>query len=460
MNYTPLLLSFFLCFLFGCGAAPQEEIPEVDKVMLNSSEPKLSVLNEEIEENPSDPRSYYKRAKVYFEIGNYKEAGADINEAITLDGNKGKYYHLLARIHLAEGKLIHALKAATKASETGEKDADLLLLLTHLYFQNGDTVRANKYLAEAERIVPFHSEVYHFKGLKSLMTKDTSSAILALKKAVDLNALSANSFSKLAEIYSQRGKQDSAMYFLLNGIKAEPQNPLIYIAQGKILKNLGLLTSATKAFETALVFDSAAFPAALELGKIYEKENKLSQAASMYELYLSDKIFDKGSTLALAGIYEKTGEGLKAIPLYKQILSSDSANVVVKASLARLYLRFPEEKKITIVKDTVTFEKQKSQVVEKAEPVKKEDEKNFRMPLIKKEPKKTTAETIPDPKQEPKEESSPKGTSSDTEKEKEINKVELKVIPPVETEPLEEQNEEPSQQERKRRKKKEKERNE
>src|SRR4051812_22665758 len=72
-----------------------EDIPDVDEVMLNSSEPKLNKLTEAIEDDPDNPLLYFKRAKIYFELKNYNKALNDINAAIRLDNSQGKFYHLL-----------------------------------------------------------------------------------------------------------------------------------------------------------------------------------------------------------------------------------------------------------------------------------------------------------------------------------------------------------------------------
>lgn len=458
MKYFKLLLIFSCSILFACTEAPQEELPEVDKSMLNSSEPKLNTLNEQIEENPADAVALYKRAKLYYEIGNSAGAVSDLAEAIKINSQNGKFHHLLAKVYMQESKPVLALKSAIKASETGEQDADLLLLLTQLYFQQGDSVKASRYLSEAERVMPYHAEVYHFKALQKLAGKDTTAASASLKKAFRLDPSAGVSAAILADLYSRRGNQDSAMYFLIHALKAEPQNATVYESQGKVMKRLGFSVSATKAFETALALDSTAYYAALELARTYENENKLLKAAHLYKLYLSDKIFDKEAALALAGIMERSGQASEAIPLYKQILSSDSANVVIRKKLDALYLQFPEEKPVVPVKtDTATAgQVQQGQLPAAVQP--KPEPAKPAMPLIKSQPKKVQSPDSVSPGKQSDQKVQEKTESVKPVHESEpVNKVELEIKSPVETAPPPpEPATEPEEKERKKRKKKEK----
>src|SRR5438128_1973987 len=99
INGIVLILSLCLIGLHTSCRKTQEDthIHELDKKYISESE--LFALNKAIENDPDEPDTYYKRAKVYLERNESKKALQDVERAIRLKSEEGRYYYLKARIY-------------------------------------------------------------------------------------------------------------------------------------------------------------------------------------------------------------------------------------------------------------------------------------------------------------------------------------------------------------------------
>jgi len=73
-------------------------------------------------------------------------------EAIKNDSTFHYSYISLARLYLAQGNLTHAKNILQKYLETNSPRADVLLLLSNIYENEGDFANAQKYLLEAQKL--------------------------------------------------------------------------------------------------------------------------------------------------------------------------------------------------------------------------------------------------------------------------------------------------------------------
>lgn len=319
--------------------AKQDTIPPV--VYNSSFEPQLTYLNGLIEDDPENPEYYFQRSKVFFDVHKYNDALKDINQAIYLESNEELYYELLARIYQKMGKTSLALNTAHRAESYKNDDPELFLLLSRLYWEIKDLGKAQQYLAKAKQLAPMHSEVSLLQGIFDSAKGDTTAAVKAYRAALVQDPENAKPYQELAKIYFARNKEDSAMFYVLEGRAINPNNPFFTYFEGVILDSKGLKTSSLRAFRKAIQMDSTFFPAYYRLGVDAFNAGSYTEAQT-YFTPLSDKPeFSLNSNLYIAEILEKTGQSAKAVPYYENVKSEDTTNVKAKEALTRLYKLYP-----------------------------------------------------------------------------------------------------------------------
>jgi tetratricopeptide (TPR) repeat protein len=319
--------------------AKQDTIPPV--VYNSSYEPQLTYLNGLIEDDPENPEYYFQRAKVFFDVHKYNDALKDINQAIYLDSNEELYYELLARIYQRMGKISLALNTAHRAESYKNDDPELYLLLSRLYWEIKDLGKAQQYLAKAKQLAPMHSDVFLLQGIFDSAKGDTTAAVKSYRAALNQDPENAKPFQELAKIYFARNKEDSAMYYVLEGRSVNPNNPFFTYFEGVILESKGLKTSSLKAFRKAIQMDSTFFPAFYRLGVDAFTSGSYTEAQKYFAPLTDKPEFSLNSNLYIAEILEKTGQSAKAVSYYENVKSEDTTNVKAKDALTRLYKLYP-----------------------------------------------------------------------------------------------------------------------
>ena len=115
MTIFRFIIFFSVIALLGsCNSNKKEVVSHDELSFKDARHPELNALNDAIEDDDDNAELYYKRAKVYFKIGQKNLALADANKAIQFDNLKAPYYYLLANIYQKTEKPTLALNAAKK----------------------------------------------------------------------------------------------------------------------------------------------------------------------------------------------------------------------------------------------------------------------------------------------------------------------------------------------------------
>jgi tetratricopeptide (TPR) repeat protein len=387
IKFAAFTLSLTL-MLFSCRQKLDEkDIPDVDQVMLNSAGPRLDKLNEDIERDPENPLNFYKRSKIWYELLDYNKALADINEAIRLDNRQGKFYYLLGRIYQNLDQKTLALKAAERSAELGNKEAGVLTLLAELYDETGNTEKADLYLVQAANVAPHHPEVIYLQANQQLRKGDTTAALTGFRKAISADPKFSRSYVGAAEIYENRKKNDSAMIFIIQGLRYSREKAPLYYLNGKVLERIGMKESGFLSYETAATMDSSFYPVFLKLGDYHYEKGDSVKSISYYSHYVKNDFSKKEVNFRLARLYVNTSQGEKAIPLYEHIVASDTSNIQAKEALKSLYAKYGEKAKPAVKPDTAGISKHTPPPATPATPApgtKQAEKDTVRKPAVKK----------------------------------------------------------------------------
>src|SRR5690606_25194473 len=110
------------------------EIPKMDEKFLTTA---INHLNNSIEDYPSNPDNYYKKALILMEQGSYGSALLTAKKAQTLNSNDPEYLYLLANLYSINKKKDEALETALKAVENGATKPGLYSLIAEVYSEKG-----------------------------------------------------------------------------------------------------------------------------------------------------------------------------------------------------------------------------------------------------------------------------------------------------------------------------------
>lgn len=327
------------------------EIPDVDKVLLDSGEPKLSKLTSSLRDEPDNPDLYYKRALVYNQYRNYEKALRDINEAIRLDDVNSGYYILKSQILFESGSKKEALKSAAKALELGSQDPNVFILLGRLYSDLGNSNKADEFTRKAILMAPYSAEVVYLDALKEFRKGDTLSGLNKLRNSLKIDNNFADSYSKIAEVFYRKNDFDSAMVYIVKAMNLNGEKAKVNYFNGKILESSGYKKAGIESIEAAAQKDSSFLPAFEDLGDHYYATGNLEKARLNYLNIYNHTKTNRKINLGLGEIYEKIGQEEKALPYYRNALNLDSSDINFKNKVAELEEKYKIKPKETEVEN-------------------------------------------------------------------------------------------------------------
>ncbi len=359
------IIFFVGIFLFSCDQKQDRgDIPSFDYTLHSDryKEPMLGRLNQAIEDDPDNPDLYYRRSKVYAQYQNFQQAVEDISQSLEYDRYNSGYLYYKAFLLNELGLYSEALDYGQKALYQGNRNPDVYVLLAEISTTLGDVRQSEEYTKKALNIAPHNAEVLYFDAQRDFRKGDTLTGIVKLRKAIERKPEYGASYASMAAVYINQKKEDSALVYIVKGMKAARDLEALYYYHGKVLERNGYKEAALVAYESAVAFDSAYLPGLATLGLHYYAIGEEEKAERYLERYIRRSDKNIQVNLLLADISEKRGRGEEAIYYYELVIRQDSANVNARNSLAGLYEKFrpvaivaePADSLESMVQDTVS----------------------------------------------------------------------------------------------------------
>jgi tetratricopeptide (TPR) repeat protein len=309
--------------LFFCSVACKKSnndgniIPPLpNEAEFNIYKASLSVLNDEIQSNSSNHENYFKRAKIFVKLNDFENAKKDINSAIELNKNDGRYRLLNSLILREEGQFKPALEEAKNAEILGLKTPEIFTTIGDLYLKNNQINEASKYLKFALDFAPFNGESYYYNALLKIKKGDTASAIVFYNLAKKYKPKFVNTYKRLSEIYSTQGNTDLAKDITFELAKQYPNDAENCSIIAKIFQRRLNVDSALIFYKKAIKLKPNMFQASYDAGVMSLRNGYYKDALMFFEntqKYAPKTAFIKTN---LAMCYENLGEKQKALDLY------------------------------------------------------------------------------------------------------------------------------------------------
>ena len=356
MRFIRYFFWFIIILLLGsCNFGKNGDTPTDDEVTFHDPlNPELNFLNEAIEEDNKNGELFFKRARVYFRLGNTVLALQDVNKAIQLDNVKASYYELLANIYQKLGKHNLALNAAKKCEALNGANVRIWILLAKIHLDLNDFVKAENYFKRARAAAPNHADVYVVEGRLIINKGDSTSATPVFLKALQSNPTHEDALVQLAQAYDRISQDDSCMIYLWKGLQFHPKNPFFSYQMGALLEKKSLHVSATRCYLTAVSLDSAYSPAILKLADQSFRKDSIAEALKWYLLLVRYEPHHVLGNLHVAEILYQTGREHASMPYYRKVLLVEPDNTKAKSAYEKLLLLYPTEVSYVASKDTAS----------------------------------------------------------------------------------------------------------
>ncbi|MFK8053038.1 MAG: XrtA/PEP-CTERM system TPR-repeat protein PrsT [Woeseiaceae bacterium] len=274
----------------------------------------------------------------------------------------------LAELKLQNGDSEGAEADLRKAISTDANYPAAKLLLGQILAQNGNNAEAMTAFSDYIELVPGDARGYYFAGLLSLQDRKTEDALIALKKANELNPSNAGTILNLSRAHLASDQRAEAMRVLQSGYDAGVRHPAVVANLATMMASGGDLGRALGIVDTLEVSTEKAAVVDLVKGDLYMQSKQYPSASRRYRSAFSttadwrmaakqmiagheagerdaDKLLgnfvatnpsNAAARETLAQLLDEQGKDAAAVVQYRAILDDDPENFTVLNNLAYL----------------------------------------------------------------------------------------------------------------------------
>lgn len=194
--------------------------------------------------------------------------------------------------------------------------------LGSMSLNQGQPEAAARYYQQSVDIVP-KARAYLGLGMAFEQLGDPSGAIIAYRRAVELQPKFADVYDHLGSAYRSLGNNAEAIAYFKKAVAVDPDSPgtaVYYADLGMAFSESGNSDWAIHAYQKALVLNPALAGVNSALGNLYLSRNETAKAQEMYE---KDLALDPGNSQpynGLAMVYSLTGRKSEAVDLLRQAI--------------------------------------------------------------------------------------------------------------------------------------------
>ncbi len=144
-------------------------------------------------------------------------------------------------------------------------------------------------LVNKEKIQKKLSEYYLGLGQAQRRLGKSALAIKSFESAIRINPMSVPGYVNMASIQSMKGNKPKALEYIATGLKAEQENPDLYLTRARIYEDMGKTDLAKQDLNTILNFAPDNLYARTGLASLKNKSGDLQAALVDYNQLISEK---------------------------------------------------------------------------------------------------------------------------------------------------------------------------
>lgn len=301
-------------------------------------------------EQTNNARLFVYRASLLLGLGRAREAGEDLEQALSLSPNNSDALALRSIIQVTHNQKTEALASAKKAVEADQGSATAFMAFSYAQQANFDLKGALDSVQEATRVGPDNALAWARLSELWLSFGETKKAMSAAQRATSLDPNLARTQTVLGFAYLTEIKVDDAKTVFNKAIELDQTDPLARLGLGLAKIRAGDLEGGSKEIEIAASLSPNNSLVRSYLGKAYYEEKREKQASEEYRIakeldpldptpYFYDAILKQTTNRPIEALHELQ----KAIELndnravYRSKLLMDADLAARSASLGQIY---------------------------------------------------------------------------------------------------------------------------
>ena len=340
----------FICFICIFCASCDTYKPTNDKIFgipeknNEISEASLLALSDAVENNEKDAQSQYKLAKKYQQLQRNTLALTHIDKALAENPLNSAYFVLKTKILINLLKYDNAFLSLEKAFSLGESSFEAYNLMSHLYINKKEYVKAEEYLQKAQNITSKEATTYYLAGKIAVERYDTARAYQNLFKTLQIKPDFTEAYKELATLSNNYKLYNQTISYANLGIAQRPKYDSLFLLKGIAFSNAEMVDSAKRNYESAYTLAPSRYFASYQLGIINFKQFYYTKAKN-YFLSAQEYNQDLARIHFYLGVcYQSEEKEEKALEEFKKAIAQDAQDLVARQYYYALNQKIEQDK--------------------------------------------------------------------------------------------------------------------
>ncbi len=259
---------------------------------------------------------YYK----YFDA----EAAEEFDTAVSLDSAFALAYF---RLYLVGSEPDYNIAQAVKYIDNANDLQQRFIRAANEWHHERYTESIEIFKEIAQRY-PDEKEVYMFLGRIYTAMRERKQAIVAYRRAIDIDPLYKQAYNSLVYLYRDDDNYDEALWAITKYIDLAPNEPMPYVTRGILYAHSGQLENAISSFKAAIKIRPATYIAYEKLGDMYMFMGRFDVADSVYRktASLPGRAGGEGVKFLQSRIARYRGQFKKALQLLQKKIDMPGGN--------------------------------------------------------------------------------------------------------------------------------------
>jgi tetratricopeptide (TPR) repeat protein len=229
------------------------------------------------------PETHIALAYSYLYDGQYDDAVAAFDAAISLDATQVDAYRGKSKALIMDGQAYESMQCLVTVSRISPKDADIFHDLADVYFMCGYLEECKKYCQKCLSIDPHCAGAYVLLGMLEIRKNHEKNAGKWLHRALELEPLNPIALNELAYVQHLNGNDEECLTLLHKAIEIAPDFPDVLCSMGVVYYYQSEFDDALTYFDRTLDIDSMHIGALVGKGNLYLAQSDAEEALVWFD---------------------------------------------------------------------------------------------------------------------------------------------------------------------------------
>lgn len=307
----------------------------------------ISLYQKAVEAEPYFKDAHYNLGNLYFSVERFTDAAESYKEALRIDP-KFKDAHVgLGDLYVKVKDAPQAVYAYEQALRLYPDDQDLYINVIKSYTeaikQNPDVApyskaRSNALALYSDLVNRNNPRASSYLSLGNLYAEngDSGLALLAYRRALELNPGHVATLYNLGNLYKDQGRLDDALVFYRKALDINPRMSDAYLNMGIISGKQNDHILEKSYYQKALKADPRNGRAYFNLAFLEEMSGNMEEAVKLYQKSIEADPDNAEGYYNLGNLYAKLNKNQEALDAYRNAVSQDSRHVDARVNLSIL----------------------------------------------------------------------------------------------------------------------------